>query len=53
MKKESFNAVEFMRKKRDELSELYMTNPKKFWSQLEAVRKKYKNKFHQKEKHLS
>ncbi|MFO7448440.1 MAG: hypothetical protein R6W90_18930 [Ignavibacteriaceae bacterium] len=44
-----FSAVEFMRKKRDELSELYSTNPAEFWEKLEEIRKKFKGKFRQKE----
>ena len=45
-----FKAVEFMRKRRDELSELYSRNPSGFWEELEKIRKKYKNKFYQKKK---
>lgn len=56
MKKENnkdWNAVNFMRKRRDELSKLYQTDEKEFWKQLEEVRKRYKNKFHQKLKHTA
>lgn len=45
-----FKAVEFMRKRRDELSDLYEKDPTEFWKQLEDIRKKYKFKFHQKKK---
>jgi hypothetical protein len=43
-----FHAVEFMRKRRDELSELYSRNPSGFRKELEAARKKYASKFHRK-----
>lgn len=46
----NFDSVKFMRKRRDELGELYASNPEKFWKQLEEIRKKYKSKFHQKKK---
>jgi hypothetical protein len=49
----SFKAVEFQRKRRKELSELYNSNPAEFWRQLEAIRKKYRSKFRQKEKHFA
>ena len=48
-----FKSVEFMRKRRDEMSELFETDNKEFWKQLEEVRKKYKNKFHKKKIHSS
>ena len=52
MKKETthpdFHAVEFMRKRRDELSELYTRNPSAFRKELEAARKKYADKFRRK-----
>ena len=44
-----FKAVEFQRKRRDELSHLYNSDQTEFWKQLEAIRKKYRNKFHHKE----
>ena len=50
-KSQTFKAVEFMRKQRDKLSELYNNNPKEYKRQLEEIRKKYKGKFHQKETH--
>lgn len=40
-----FKTVEFQRKRRKELSDLYNSNPKEFWKQLETVRKKYRSKF--------
>ena len=43
-----FNAVEFMRKRRNALSELYELDPKKFRKQLVEIRKKYKTKFQSK-----
>jgi len=50
-KEKEFNAVEFQRKRRKELSELYNADPAAFWKQLEDIRKKYKVKFRQKVKH--
>ena len=49
--KRLFRAVEFQRKRRRELGELYNSNPTEFWKQLEEIRKKYRSKFRQKEKH--
>ena len=46
--KQEFKAVEFMRERRDELSDLFANNPKKFWKELDEVRKKYENLFHKK-----
>jgi ribosome recycling factor len=46
----NFNAVEFQRKRRKELSKLYNSNPDEYWEQLESIRKKYKDKFRQKKK---
>lgn len=40
-KKESFKAVEFMRKRRDELSELHGKDRVEYQRQLEEVRKKF------------
>lgn len=40
-KKESFKAVEFMRKRRDELSELHEKDQAEYQRQLEQVRKKF------------
>lgn len=40
-----FKAVDFMRKKREALSNLYNTNPSKFLKELEEVRKNYSKKF--------
>ncbi|MEX0965991.1 MAG: hypothetical protein WD077_02040 [Bacteroidia bacterium] len=46
MKKEkSFDAVAFMRKRRDELSKLHLENPAEYKRQLELIRKKYREKF--------
>ena len=52
-KEKDFKAVEFMRKRRDEMSELYNTNPEEFWKQLSAIRKKYKLKVHTKAKNVA
>lgn len=35
-----FKAVEFQRKRRKELSELYNSNPTEFWKRLETIKKK-------------
>jgi hypothetical protein len=48
-----FKAVEFQRKRRKELSELYNSNQPKFWKGLEEIREKYRRKFRQKEKYLA
>ena len=51
MKKEKpFKAVEFMRKRREELSELHNRDPEEYKRQLEAVQKKYKHVFKSPEK---
>lgn len=50
IKKEDFKAVEFMRKRREELSNLFNSNQEDFLKELEQVRKKYKNKFRVTEK---
>jgi hypothetical protein len=47
---QNFNAVEFMRKRRDELSELYARDPSGFQKALDVARKKYASKFHRKVK---
>lgn len=44
-KQDTFNAVEFMRKRRDELSELHSRDPKEYDRQLKLVRTKYKQLF--------
>lgn len=49
-RKKPFDAVAFQRKRRDELSHLYNTNPEEFWKQLAEIRKKYRKKFHTKQK---
>jgi hypothetical protein len=46
-------AVEFQRKRRKELSELYNSHPAEFWKLLETIRKKYHNKFNQQEQHTA
>ena len=48
-----FKAVEFQRKRRKELSELYNSNPTEFWKRLETIKKKYRSKFRQQEKHYA
>ena len=48
--KKDFKAVDFMRKRRNELSGLYNSNPEKFLTQLKQVRKKYSRKFRVSEK---
>ena len=50
---QDFKAVEFMRQRRDELSELYVKDTTEFWKQLKEVRKKYRGKFHQKKHHAA
>jgi len=50
-KEKQFKAVEFQRKRREELSDLYNSNPAEFWKLLKEIRKKYRDKFRQKEKH--
>jgi hypothetical protein len=42
---QKFEAVKFMRAKREELSRLYIENPKKYKKQLEEIRKKYPDKY--------
>ena len=49
-KEENFNAVEFMRKRRDELSKEYTDNPIAFKKELEEIRKKYAHLFNTKQK---
>lgn len=51
--KKDFDAVGFQRQRREELSKLYNSNPEEFDKQLAEIRKKYRNKFHQKEKHTA
>jgi len=52
-KEKEFNAVEFQRKRRKELSELFNDDPAAFWKQLEAIQKKYKIKFRKKVRHIA
>lgn len=51
-KEKEFNAVEFQRNQRKELSELYISNNKEFWERLKKIQKKYRSKFKHKEKHI-
>ena len=44
-KAQKFEAVNFMRTKREELSRLHSENPVEYKKQLEAIRKKYPEKF--------
>ena len=44
-KKEEFQAVKFMRTRREALSRLHSENPKEYKKLLEAIRKKYPAKF--------
>ena len=41
MKNNKFDAVKFMRDRRDELSGIYLTNPKKIEKDLERINQKY------------
>ncbi len=50
MKEVKFNAVEFQRVRRNELSKLIKTDPDEFKKQMELIRKKYRNKFNSKNK---
>ncbi len=52
-KTQDFKAVEFMRKRRDELSDLYNSNPDEFKKQLKKIQKKYQNKFRVTRKHIA
>lgn len=53
LKEKNFDAVAFQRKRREELSKLFNTNPVEFWRQLEEIRIKYSKKFRLKEKHTA
>jgi len=44
-KEEKFDAVKFMRARREELNQLHKDDPKEYKRQLEEVRKKYSSKF--------
>jgi len=44
-KTQKFEAVKFMRAKREELSRLHTENPKEYNKQLEEIRNKYPAKF--------
>jgi hypothetical protein len=43
-----FHAVEFMRERREALSDLYNRKPAEFRKELETIRKKYGSKFRRK-----
>ena len=51
-KEKEFNAVEFQRNQRKELSELYNSDSNEFWERLKKIQKKYRSKFTHKEKHI-
>jgi len=40
-----FKAVDFMRQRREELSNMYNSNPDEFNKQLKEIQKKYQEKF--------
>lgn len=42
---QKFEAVKFMRAKREELSRLHIESPKEYNKKLEEIRKKYPEKF--------
>ena len=44
-KAEKFEAVKFMRVRREEMSRLHSENPKEYNKKLEEIRKKYPEKF--------
>jgi hypothetical protein len=44
-KTQNFEAVKFMRAKREELSRLHIENPAEYKKQLEEIRNKYPGKF--------
>jgi len=48
-----FKAVDFQRQRRKELNDLYSSNPTKFLKELQAIRKKYANKFRTAKKHVA
>lgn len=50
-KAQDFNAVDFMRRRREELSDLYNSNPLEFKKHLKEVQKKYQSKFRVIQKH--
>ncbi|MFZ1679346.1 MAG: hypothetical protein WBP41_01810 [Saprospiraceae bacterium] len=49
-KTQKFEAVKFMRAKREELSRLHSENPKAYKKQLEEIRKRYPEKFAKRER---
>jgi len=52
-KEGKFKAVDYMRKKREELSQLHAENPKEYKKQLETIRKKYASKFKLKKRNVA
>ena len=44
-KTQNFDAVKFMRAKREELNRLHIENPAEYKKQFEEIRKKYPEKF--------
>ncbi len=52
-KTQDFKAVQFMRKRREELSDLFNSNPDEFKKQLEKIQKKYQSKFRVTRKHIA
>ena len=51
--RQDFNAVDFMRRRRDELSSLYNSNPHEFKKHLQEVQKKYQSRFRVTQKHTA
>ena len=49
-KTQKFEAVKFMRTKREELSRLHIENPKEYKKKLEAIHKRYQEKFAKRER---
>jgi hypothetical protein len=52
-KQEKFKAVDYMRKKREELSQLHKENPNEFEKQLGVIRRKYASKLNQKKRSVA
>jgi hypothetical protein len=50
---EKFNAVDFMRKRREELSNLYNSDKDEFLNKLKEVQEKYAGRFHVTQKHIA
>lgn len=49
----NFNAVEFMRKRREELSNLYNSDKDEFSNKLKEIQEKYTGRFRVTEKHIA